>query len=186
MTERPPERPGRYQRSTSGLMAALLVTVLAVVGFVGFRSLNRDDLQVKPEAVDYLETVEVLQGDGGRPVYPARLPEGWMATSVDVAPGTVSLAWGVGLLTDDREFIGVRQSGRPLAELLDTYVDEQTTQGEPVTIDSAVASTWDTFADAGGDRAYVAEVDGETVMVFGSASEEDLRTVVESLSTDAL
>ena len=40
----------RYQRSTGGLVGALLVTVLVILGFVGFRALNRDQPDVKPTA----------------------------------------------------------------------------------------------------------------------------------------
>ena len=186
MTAPVPERPGRYQRSTTGLLAALLVTVLAVVGFVGFRALNRDDLEVRPDKVDYLSTVKALQQDGSRPVYPATLPDGWLPTSVDVVPGSASLSWGVGILTDRDLFVGVRQSSRSLPDLLETYVDERAEEGDPVTIDSQVATTWQSFSDAGGDHALAAQVGEQWVLVFGSASEKDLQAVVESLTTDPL
>jgi hypothetical protein len=179
-----PGRPGRYQRTTSGLLASLLATVLAVVGFVGFRALNRDDLEVRPEKVDYLATVEALQLDGSRPVYPAELPDGWLPTSVDVVPGTVALSWGIGILTDDDLFVGVRQSSQSLPDLLETYVDERAEEGDPVTIASPLATTWRSFSDAGGDHAYAAEVGDQWVLVFGSASEADLQAVVASLTTD--
>ena len=42
-----------YQRSASGLVGALLVTLLVIGAFVAFRALNRDELEVGPEAVDY-------------------------------------------------------------------------------------------------------------------------------------
>lgn len=184
MTASAPERPGRYQRTTSGLLAALLVTVLAVVGFVGFRALNRDDLEVRPEKVDYLATVRALQQDGARPVYPAKLPDGWLPTSVDVVPGTLTLTWGVGMLTGDDLFVGVRQSSQALPDLLETYVDKAPEEGDQVTIDSPLAASWRSFSDAGGDHAYAAQVDDQWVLVFGSASESDLQTVVAALTTD--
>ena len=183
--QRPAERPGRYQRSPSGLIAALVITVLAVLAFVVFRSLNRTDLDVEPERVDYLATVQSLQQDGAAPVYPATLPLGWMATSVDVRPGD-RLAWGVGILTDDDEFVGVRQSSESLDSLLETYVDEQPADDGTVSVASDVAGRWRAFHDDGGDRAYAAEVGDQTVLVFGSASDADLREVVGSLTRDRL
>ena len=42
------EQPGRYQRSMSGMVGALLVTILAIVAFVGFRAFTGSDLDVKP------------------------------------------------------------------------------------------------------------------------------------------
>lgn len=186
VSEQPaPERPGRYQRSTSGLIGAMIVTVLAVLVFVGFRALNRDRLEVTPERVDYLATVSALQADGRQPVYPATLPKAWTPTSVDVSPAQ-GLDWGVGILTDDRRFAGVRQSSGSLRGLLHTYVDKEAAEGEPVTISGAIATSWRTFSDSGGDHAFAAVVGGDQVLVYGSASESQLRTVVLALTRDPL
>ena len=40
------------------------------------------------------------------------------------------------------------------------------------------------MSDEGGDLAYTAELDGDVVMVYGSAGEEDLQVVLERLSTE--
>ena len=77
------QRPGRYQRSGNGLVGALVITVVAVVAFVGFRALVSDQPDVEPEAVDYLETVGLAQDGDVEPVYPAELPEGWIATRAE-------------------------------------------------------------------------------------------------------
>ncbi len=69
------------------MVGALIVTVLAIGAFVAFRSVNRNDLDVKPDTVDYLEPVTALQGTGRDVVYPPTLPAGWRATSLDVVPG---------------------------------------------------------------------------------------------------
>ena len=68
------QQPGRYQRSTSGMVGALLVTLLVILAFVAFRALNRSNLDVKPERVDYLAQVRYAQQAGSEVVYPARLP----------------------------------------------------------------------------------------------------------------
>jgi hypothetical protein len=177
------EKPARYARSANGLIASLVVTVLVVAAFVVFRALTRDNQEVEPEAVDYLETVEQVQGSGVRVAYPPTLPEGWKATNVAFTPGDRT-AFGLSMLTDDGTFVGVRQEDDGLDDLLATYVDEETTEGDPVEFDSPLAATWETYSDEGGDLAYATELGDDTLLVFGSAGEDDLRLLLESLTTE--
>lgn len=176
------ERPGRYQRSTSGLIGALVILLVVIGAFVILRSVFRDELEVEPEAVDYLEVVRQVQQSGGEAFYPATLPEGWRATSATYDPSTG--AFGLGLNTDDERFVGLRQADTDLRSLLATYVDSQVDGGSEVTLESAVGDTWQTWSDDGGDHALTIEVGGEQVMVYGSASEEDLRAFAQSLTDD--
>ena len=184
----PPASPapaGRYQRSTNGLVGALLVTVLVILGFVGFRALNRDQPDVKPTPVDYLGAVGAAQGAHIDVVYPPSLPGGWMATSVDFVPGERGHrpAWGIGMLTDSGHFVGLRQEDASLDDLLHTYVDESPTEGPRLTVPGSVARTWRSFSDSGGDHAYAAEVGRDNVLVYGSASTDDLRRILDELTT---
>jgi hypothetical protein len=172
---------GRYARTTNGLIASLVVTVLAVCAFVALRAFNSDDLEVKPETVDYLEAVDAAQGAGLSVVYPPSLPQGWQATSIDFVPGN-HLAWGVGMLTDDGKFAGVRQENASVEDLLGTYVDENPTEGDPVDTPGAIAPTWQTWSDSGGDHAFSADVHGDTVLVYGSADVAALRDLLERLT----
>ena len=116
-------------------------------------------------------------------VYPAGLPAGWIATSATFIPGD-DPAFGVGMLTDDEQFVGVRQEDAPPDDLLTTYVDEETTEGEELAVPGSVARTWRSFTDAGGDRAYAATLGDDEVLVYGSASAADLRQVIGSLTTE--
>lgn len=175
-----PQQPGRYQRSPAGMIGAMIVLLLAIGAFVGFRALNRDELQVEPERVDYLGAVEAVQAEDRQVAYPASLPSGWRATSIDAAAGA---GWGIGFLTPGG-YAGVRQSGESLDQLLRTYVDEDTSARSPVEPGGELAQRWRAFADAEGDLAYAAEVDGQTVLVYGSAPEEDLLALVGRLTTE--
>ena len=87
------------------------------------------------------------------------------------------------MLTDEGTFVGLRQEDAPLDDLLTTYVDESPTEGDPVTVPGSVAPRWRTFSDSGGDHAFAAEVGGDTVLVYGSAGVDDLRGLVEALTT---
>jgi hypothetical protein len=117
-------------------------------------------------------------------VYPERLPRGWIATSVDYVPGDRP-AWGVGMLTDGGDFVGVRQEDAPLDDLLDTYVDEQAQEGGHLAVTGSVAPRWQEYADRGGDHAYAAQLGQDEVLVYGSAPTADLRRVLELLTDRA-
>ena len=174
------EQPGRYQRSPGGLIGAMLVLLLAVGAFVGFRALNRDELEVEPERVDYLAAVEAAQSENWQVAYPPALPSGWRATSLDAAP---DVEWGLGFLTPDG-FAGVRQSDDSTDELLETYVDEDTSSLPAVEIDGDLGGRWEAYEDAEGDLAYATRVGGQTLLVFGSAPEADLLALAGRLTTD--
>jgi hypothetical protein len=161
----------------------MVITVVAVVGFVAFRSLFTDEPEVRPEAVDYLEIVGLAQDAAIRPVYPEELPEGWIATRAEVLPDEPP-AFDLALLTDDDEFVGVVWSTDSLDSLLAERVDDEDVEdADPLTVRGSVARTWEGYADAGGDRAYAAEVGRRTVLVYGSASDEELRGIVAALTT---
>ncbi len=180
------QRPGRYQRSGNGLVAAMLITVVAVVAFVGFRSLVSDEPDVEPEAVDYLETVGLAQDGDVEPVYPAELPAGWIATRAEVLPDAPP-GFDLAMLTGDDEFVGMVWSGEPIDDLLAERVDDEDVEdADPLTVDGSVTRQWEGYADAGGDLAYAAEVADHVVLVYGSAPADDLLTLVESLTTAPL
>lgn len=174
------EQPGRYQRSFSGMVGAMLVLLLVIGAFVAFRALNREELEVEPERVDYLAAVGFAQEAGLDVVYPASLPETWKATSVDSRPGEL---WSIGFLTPDG-FAGVAQRDAAVDDLLETYVDEDTTELEPVDLDGSVARSWQVYGDDGGDLGYVAEVGPDRVLVYGSAPAADLELLAEALTTE--
>ena len=52
-----------------------------------------------------------------------------------------------------------------------------------MTVDSAVATRWNTWTDSGGDTALVAEHGDESLMVFGTASQSQLEQLAASLTT---
>ena len=173
------ETAGRYQRSVGGMVGALVVTVGVIVAFVVFRAVNRDDLEVDREPIDYLVTVEGLQGsDLLDPVYPPTLPKGWKA--VDATFDAEDLTWSLDLLSGD-EFVGLVQSKLELADVLETHVDPDADEGDPVTLDSPLASRWQTFTDSDGDYAVAAKVKGFTVLVYGTASEDEIEELAASL-----
>jgi hypothetical protein len=178
-------RPGRYQRSFGGLIGSMIVLVLVVLGIVVFRGAFRNTPSYEPEPVDFEAVVASLQEGGLTPVYPATLPEGWFAKDVWFERGDRP-EFDLALTTADEHFAGLHQEDEDVRALVDGLVGADATQGETVAIDSEVAPRWQTFSDPGGDHAFAAEVAGQTVLVYGSAPQEELRTLVETLTTDKL
>jgi hypothetical protein len=179
-------QPGRYTRSTSGMVGALAVTLLVILAFVAFRALNRSDLDVKAERIDYLAQVRYAQEAGSEPVYPARLPDGWYATKISFPPGSLS-ELELSMLTARGQYVGFVASPDSVPELLTTYVDAHPTAGAPVTVAGSVVTRWDTWSDSGGDTALVAQrgqgSSQESLLVFGTVSRAELEQVAATLTT---
>lgn len=183
----PAEKPGRYQRTTGGLIGSMIVAVIFVLGVVLFREAFRDTPKIEPERVDYLPAVAALQGAGRQVAYPPTLPEGWMVTSLIVDRGQRP-GWGLGILTDDGKYVGLRQRDEDVDDLVAELVDEEATEGEPVRIAGSPAPEWATFSDEGGDHGYAAtlttDVGEETLLVYGSAPVAELEDLLAVLTLD--
>jgi hypothetical protein len=171
------------------MVGALIVTVLVILAFVAFRALNRSDLDVKPERIDYLTQVRFAQQDSvsSRPdlVYPARLPSGWYATHVSFSSGKAPEI-ELSMLTGDDQYVGFVQSQTTVSDLLTTYVDPDPQAGSSVRVTGSVSSQWDTWTDSGGDTALAAEHGQDSLLVFGTVSRDQLERLAASLTTATL
>lgn len=182
----PSGKAGRYQRSAGGLVTSLVVTVIGLGALLYFTGAFRHDLEIKPEAIEYAETIESAQQAGLTPTYPATLPDGWIATGVDIVPGDDPV-FMVRLLTDDGDFVGVRQEDSTIPALLAQWVDEETQVADGYTVPAGVSAPvvreWKGYTDDGGDTAFAAEYGDDSLIVFGSASAKDLKVIIERLTT---
>jgi len=177
-----PNKPSRYQRSTNAMVGAMIVTLAAVLVFVGWRALFRADVETEVEPVEWELSVGLAEEFGLTVVRPDALPEGWVATSVELAASD-DPRWGMGLLTDDGDFVGIRQQDTSIEELVRTYVDDDADPGEPATVPSRVTDTWETWTDDGGDLGYSTELGDDAVLVYGSAPAEDIEEFIATLGS---
>ena len=173
----------RYQRSFPALVGAMIVTVGFVLVYVGWRALFRPDVENEPAPVEWTESVALAEEAGIPVVRPRELPDGWTATSVELRAGD-DPRWGLGVLTDDEQFIGIRQEDASVEELVRTYVDEDAVGGEDATVPSEVGDTWQTWSDDGGDRGYSTELGDDAVLVYGSAPTEVIEQYLGLLTQD--
>lgn len=159
------EKPGRYQRSASGMVGAMIFLVVVVVALVAVRNLLQEEPTSTVKEVDYRKTAEVGQEQVGFPILaPPTLPEGWRATSVRLTPEPTP-AWHLGLLTDQDRYVGLEQSRRTEERMVEDFVDSDAVKGEPVQVEGR---TWQTWTDEGGDTALTRVDDGITVVVVGT------------------
>lgn len=175
------EQPSRYARSFGGMTGALVVTVAFVLAFVAWRGLFRGGDDDSAQPVDWQESVGLADEAGLAVVHPRELPAGWTATSVDlVAVGDAR--WGLGVLTDDGDFIGIRQEDVSVDDLVEQYVDEKADAGDDATVTSEITDTWQTWSDDGGDHGFSTELGDEALLVYGSAPVADLETYLGLLT----
>jgi hypothetical protein len=173
----------RYQRSTGGLLGALIVTVIAVVAFAVIRAVTDDTEPTPVRTVDYAASVKAGRADGLLSVMaPEQLPKGWRATSASYVGGG-DPTWHLGLLTDKGKYVGVEESRRSIEHLVREHVDVAAERGEDVTING---EPWQVWTDAGGDYAVARslEVGGSAVeswVVVGSAPDAAVRELAGTL-----
>jgi len=163
------------------MAGALIVTVIAVLAFVAWRGLFRTDVDDTPVAVDWQESVELAQQADRKVVHPTELPSGWIATSVELSAGD-DPRWGMGVLTDEGKFVGIRQQKTSVDALVEFYVDEEAESGADAGVASEITDTWQTWSDAGGDLGYSTELGDEALLVYGSAPAEDIEAYLGLLT----
>ena len=190
----PREEPARYDRSPKGLLAALLVTVLAVGALVVFRGTVRDQPERSGDLEEYASIVDGAQQSGIRLVNLQEIPEGWEVSSVKYVAGERP-AWAVNLLTAEGRFVGVLQSDvDDVAATLESLgVDHPEPGDESAFRTDLKTGLWQTWAGTDGELAYsttLTEGDpatrGDSVLVYGPADRADQEKLIALLTTDDL
>jgi hypothetical protein len=181
----------RYPRTFAGLIASMIVLVVAVVGFWALNNGFHQHPEGGPVAVDYHKTVGELQKAGAplAVIYPSTLPSGWTATSADYTPQSglgTQPSWSLGVVTAHHTFVGLRLAATSLDSLITTYVDKDAEKGSPTTVHTEFGDTWTTYTDRGGDTGYALTVGDDVLLVYGSADKADLTTFMQSLTSKRL
>ena len=172
------EQPGRYQRSFSGMVGAMVVLALVIAAFVIFREVNRNDPPSPVKALEYSQPADFAREEARFPLLaPGELPEGWIVTSVRFQNGRQQ-SWHLGMLTDEEKYVGLEQERQPLDDMVEEHVDEEAERGDDVEIDG---ETWQTFTDDEDDLALVRETPRVTTVLVGRVSQETLEELLATL-----
>lgn len=173
------EQPGRYQRSFSGMVGAMVVLLVVVIGFVVFRAVNRNDVENPVKPIDISQPVEYAREQAKFPLLaPDELPEGWIATSVRFGGSGRQQTWHLGMLTEDQKYVGLEQQQETVDDMVEQHVDEEAERGDDVEIDG---ETWQTFTDEDDDLALVRETPEVTTLVVGRVDQETLEELLATL-----
>ena len=174
---------GRYQRSNGGLVGAMIVSVVLVLLFVGYRAAFRDNKATPLPDVDYSISLKAGRAEKELMVLaPPSLPRGWRATSASYHPGSAP-TWHLGLLTPDKEYVGVEESRATVGQLVQEHVDPDAARGKDVTI---AGERWQSYTDSGGDYAVARSLrqggrSVESYVVVGSAPDATIRAFAATL-----
>jgi hypothetical protein len=174
----------RSRKTVNNLVYSLLATLGAVIVLVLI--VPRSDTPLD-RAVDYSAVAAQVQPGGSNGSTRGWSTPGWSANAAEWRPGAgdgVS-TWYIGLITPQKEFIGLTQAvdANPtwLAEKL-----EKVPTTDTITID---AVSWDVYrnpapADERGnfEAALVTEAGASTYLLIGTASDQELTVLAGSLS----
>lgn len=173
------EQPGRYQRSFSGMIGAMLVLLVVIGVWVAFRNLTSNEPSSPVQTVAYKQTEQFARQHASfHLVGPSRLPSGWRATTVGYTPAPRE-HWHLGVLTNHNRYVGLEQGPTSVKQMVRVYVDRHAAQGHPV---EAAGTTWQTWTDQGGDLALVRSAGSTTTLVVGhDVPEHELARYVGTL-----
>ena len=159
---------GRYQRSFSGMVGAMVVLLVVIGAYVAFRAVNRNDVADPVVPIDWKGPASYAREQADFDVLsPAALPQGWIATSARWAGGREP-HWHLGTLTAQKQYVGLEQEDRTVDDMVQEYVDPDAARGKDVTIDG---QRWQSWFDEQ-DQALVRETGPVTTLVVGSVDQD--------------
>lgn len=186
---RPPaNKPGRYQRTTGGLVGSMIVLVVAVVVLWQALGAFRDEPDTLPGSTvsptQYEADVAALADAGFAFTFPQTVPQGWRLNAEPIVDRDEGL-FRVTFLTTSGGSAAVYSGREDLDDVLELLVDEDTSdEGTTALSDvDGTTSSWTVHTDDGGDTAYGLADEESTVLVYGSADPAELEALVSLLQT---
>jgi Protein of unknown function (DUF4245) len=159
-------------------LAPLVLICLLIVGWVTLRQSGQEG----PPAVDPSSTVQVAAARASYPVVaPTGLPDGYRVTSARTDAGQADsgdpVTVEIGYLTPSEEYAGFVISDDARAEPVTRVLDGAEEQG---TVDLS-GHTWTRSTTERGETALWRADAGVTVLVTGSADDDELREVASAV-----
>src|SRR3954453_22615907 len=173
-----PTRPAKTF-SDMGRSLGLMAVVIAVLLLIGPARTLIFPGSAKVQPVDYSHRVTAFKNVVGIVLAPTDLPRGWRANAATFGSARGRAHLHIGFATPGSLFAGVDESNGPPAQLLSGVLGPR---GTTVTGTTTIAGeTWETRRSQRGEQALTVTRGPLTVVVTGSATERQLRTLAGSL-----
>lgn len=172
----------RMQRFTpANMIRSLLPLVVISLLIVGVTALRQNP----EDPVRDVDTTSAQRAAAERADYPllvpTGLPEGWRSTSVRTNAGSAQvgdpITLEIGWFTPGEEYAGYAVSDDPGASAVADVLQGATAEGT----EQVDGQTWERLDTQRGETALTRTADGATLVVTGSASDEELTTLAGSL-----
>lgn len=158
---------------------SLLVLLVPIALVLGIYQVLFDGSE--PAAIDPQPTLAQARAAGAFPVSePVGLGDGWHPVTAAFQQGDGGRTLRLGYLTPDGRGVQVVQSSVPADRLLPAELADAT---QPEGAVDVAGTSWQRYRAAAGQRALVLLEPDRTVIVLGSAPEEELRYLVTKLVT---
>lgn len=170
-------KPNRYELPMMTIVAAMLVTLVVVIGFVLVRGALRTNEPTQVPTVEYSHLLQSGKEDGKLLMLsPQPMPSGWRATSAQYRGGA-GPTWHLGILTSDGKYVGIDEARSSVGDLVAKVVREPE-QGEPVEIDG---TTWQSWRGETGDYALTRAEEDVAIVVRGTTAATVVQGFVKRL-----
>jgi hypothetical protein len=175
----------RSNQTTLNLVIALIASLL-VGGIIVFSWVSRPAVSQLPP-VDYVTIAADAQQAIDVPLVVPVLPEGWSANRAEfLADADGVQSWQIGLLTPSGQYIGLVQG----IDADDRWVTQQTAEAEATDRFEIGGLGWNEYdrrdAEDPGNLAYalVATADRSTVVLGGTATDEEFATLAAAVAAE--
>lgn len=173
----PADRPTTGSRRPRDLVISLLVLLIPVLVLVGGYQLLSG--RTEPVAVDPSSAIIAAQQAGLRVAEPAGLAPSWVPVSAVFQPGEGGGTLRLGYVTPAGDPVQVVQSSLPADDLLAGELSEGAEPASEIDVGDAV---WQRYPGERAETALVRREVDRTVLVVGSASQDELRALAAALS----
>ncbi|MFC4499937.1 MULTISPECIES: DUF4245 domain-containing protein [Streptomyces] len=171
---------GSKGKQKSARDMVLSLGLIVVAAWVIYLFIPHDDHAPDIKRVDYRVELLTARRAASYPVAaPEGLPDSWKATSVRYQ-GADFDSWHLGFTAPDGQYVAVEQSTQKRAQFID---DASQGARETKVTDEIGGRTWTRYTGGRYDALVLADSDGSTTVVAGTASFDRLTEMAKALKT---
>jgi len=173
------------------LLSVVLLAVIvgAVVGLTRGCEFSPTGPSVDPSAVPSVDATKELRSAGGRVTFAIRvpaLPGDWRSNSFNTIPvgqgAQATTAVRVGWITPDGKYLRLSQSDAAVDLLVPLEAGSEASADSRGSVDVA-GTKWTKYPGKGTEQSWVTTLDGVQLLITGSGTEDDFRTLATAAQT---